>query len=108
MNDQRAADDVTAYVPTDAEVLAWVKERWPHRATPDARAMKLAEEAGEVVGKVTRLAEGRGSVDALAKEMAQLAMCMKGLAAIFGIDIFAAVGAEWTEMQTRQWEGAAK
>lgn len=106
MTDTPVNHEQSAPLPSDAEVLAWVRARWPHRAHADARAMKLAEEAGEVVGQVTRVIEGRGSVEAIAKEMAQTVMCLKGLAAIYDIDIDSAVRDEWAEMQTRQWEGA--
>lgn len=94
-------------LPSDAEVLAWVRARWPERCSLDARAIKLAEEAGEVVGAAVRLGEGRGSTAHLAKELAQLVMCIKGVAAVAGIDVEEAVRAEWAEMQHRQWEGAA-
>lgn len=95
-----------ARVPTDAEVLAWVRARWPDRCGLDARAMKLGEEAGEAVGAATRIAEGRGTRAALAKELAQVVMCVKGLAAAADVDLDAAVRAEWVDMQTRQWPGA--
>lgn len=91
--------------PTNDEVLAWVRERWPHRCDLTNRAMKLGEEAGEVIGAVVRIEEGRGSTDHLAKELAQLVMCIKGIAAIAGIDVETAVANEWDEMQTRQWPG---
>lgn len=93
--------------PTNDEVLAWVRERWPERCDLTSRAMKLAEEAGEVVGAVVRIEEGRGSLAHLTQELAQLVMCIKGVAAIAGIDMEAAVDTEWTNMQARWWPGSA-
>lgn len=93
--------------PSSDEVLRWVRERWPDHCDPTWRAMKLAEEAGEVVGAVVKMAEGRKTKADLATEMAQLVMCVLGLAAAADIDLDVAVRNEWADMQTRQWRGAA-
>ena len=91
--------------PSNVEVLEWARARWPERCGLGDRAKKLAEEAGEVMGAVVRIEEGRGSKEHLAQELARLVMCIKGVAAAADIDVDAAVEAEWAEMQTRQWAG---
>ena len=89
--------------PFQADVLAWARERWPDRCDPVNRALKVGEEAGEVLGAVVRMGEGRGSKAHLAQELAQLALCTMALAEAADIDLPFAVSAEWSEIQERVW-----
>lgn len=88
-------------------VLAWVRERWPDYCDPVWRAMKIGEEAGEVLGAVVKSQEGVGgkTIDDVAKETAQLVMCAYGLAEAAGFDLDEYLDAEWADMQTRVWPG---
>lgn len=80
-----------------ADMLAWVAERrWA--IDMESRALKLAEEAGEVVGAVVKIPEGRKQRSDLAIELAQLVLCAKALAEASGIDLDAAVSSEWEAM----------
>lgn len=88
---------IVRHVP-QADVLAWAAKRWPDGVDVQSRALKLAEEAGEVIGAVVKMPEGRKSKADLAIELAQLVMCAKGLAEAAGIDLDAAVSSEWWEM----------
>jgi NTP pyrophosphatase (non-canonical NTP hydrolase) len=89
--------------PSPTDVIEWVRQRWPHACTVESRALKLAEEAGEVVGAVVKMSEGRKTLADLATECAQAVMCLKGIAGAAGFDLDAAVTAEWVDMQTRTW-----
>lgn len=94
-------------VPDGDQVMDWVRRKFPDRSDMEARAAKLAEEAGEVVGAVNRIVEGRGKPGHLATELAQLHMCLVSLASVAGIDLEQAIAAEWADMQTRVWTTSA-
>lgn len=102
-----AQDGETGAVPTQAQMLAFVAERWPDRCGPDHRAMKVAEEAGEVVGAVVKMSEGRKTKADVAQETAQLVMVAMALAESVGFDLAAAIADEWADLATRQWPGVA-
>lgn len=87
--------DWWADMPTQADVLAWVADRWPNRTTPIWRAGKLSEEAGEVMGAVIKVDEGRKTVEDIRMEAAQVVICAMGLAESVGFDLWQAVADEW-------------
>lgn len=91
--------------PTQAEMLAFVAARWPDRCGPDHRAMKVAEEAGEVVGAVVKMSEGRKTTADVGQEAAQLVLVTMALCESIGVDLHAAIAAEWADLATRQWPG---
>lgn len=82
-------------LPTQRQVLDWVRRHYPSKADPEGRALKLGEEAGGVQGAVIKIAEGRKTIEDLRTELAQLALCTMGLAESVGVDLQAAVGSEW-------------
>lgn len=92
-----------AGIPTQAEVLAWVAERWPEHLAPVWRAMKSGEEAGEILGAVIKEELGLKPPGTIAMESAQAVLCIMSLAESVGFDLWAAVAAEWTTLQTRKW-----
>ena len=91
--------------PTQADTLAWVRERWPDHATPIWRAAKLAEEAGEALGAVIKSQEGVGGKTTadIAQETAQVVICAMALAESVGFDLWAEVAAEYARCQVRTW-----
>lgn len=84
-----------ASLPTQAQTLEWVRERWPDRTDPMWRALKLGEEAGEVQGAVVKMGQGRKTLADLATETAQLVICAMALAESAGFDLTSAIAAEW-------------
>lgn len=90
-------------IPTQAEVLAWVAERWPGYTAPVWRAIKMGEEAGEVLGAVTKAELGLKPESEIAVETAQTVLCAMSLAESVGFDLWAAVAADWETMKTRTW-----
>lgn len=93
------------YFPTQADTLAYVAERWPDRCTPIWRAAKLCEEAGEVMGAVIKMDEGRKTLADLRQETAQVVICAMALAQSAGFDIREAVSDEY-EHATRTTQEA--
>lgn len=89
--------------PTQAQTLAWVRERWPDRTDPMWRALKLGEEAGEVQGAVVKMGEGRATLADLMTETAQLVICAMALAESAGFDLQLAIAAEWQRCGVRVW-----
>ncbi len=90
-------------VPSQAEVLAWVAERWPAHVTPVWRAVKVGEEAGEVLGAVIKADLGIKRRSAIRTETAQLIVCAMALAEAEGFDWQEAVADEWQDMASRVW-----
>jgi len=82
-------------MPTQAQTLEWVRRQWPGHTDPRSRALKLGEEAGEVLGAVVKMDEGRKTLADLAMELAQLVICAMALAESAGIDLEQAIAAEW-------------
>lgn len=89
--------------PSQQEVLAWTRQRWPDKCDPVSRAMKVGEEAGEVIGAVVKMNEGRKTKADLAFECAQLVLCVQALAESAGFDLAEYVEAEWQTIQRRVW-----
>lgn len=81
--------------PTQAQTLAWVAQRWPDRTGLIWRAGKLCEEAGEVMGAVIKMDEGRKTLDDLRMETAQVVICAMALAEAAGFDLRNAVTDEY-------------
>lgn len=78
-------------------IQEWRETRWPKPGDPDPwDAMKLGEEAGEVLGAVTKLAEERATMNDLADEMGDVLIALSVLAGRYG----------WTldELRARRWE----
>ncbi len=90
-------------VPTQAETLEFVRQRWPNRVEPIWRASKCAEEAGECLGALNK---PWLTVDDLEKETAQLAICVMALAESAGFDLRQAVADEWVRANERTWPDA--
>lgn len=89
-------------LPTQVDTLEWCRHKgFP--LDPQGRAMKLGEEAGEVLGAVVKMAEGRKSVHDLAQETAQLVICALALAQSAGFDLEGAIADEWDRCGTREW-----
>lgn len=86
---------------TQADALQFVRDRWPHRLRPEARALKLGEECGEVQGAVTKWLEGRDTVAHIAQETAQAIIVAMSLAESVGFDLAEAIDAEWALVQDR-------
>lgn len=93
-------------VPRQAEVLAWVAARWPDYTSPVWRAMKAGEEAGEILGAVTKEELGLKPPGTIAVESAQAVLCIMSLAESVGFDLWEAVAADWETMKTRTWSPA--
>lgn len=87
-------------MPDQAQTLAWVAERWPDRTALIWRAAKLGEEAGEVLGAVIKMDEGRKTLADLRMEVAQVVICAMALAESAGFDLFTAIADEY-ERATR-------
>lgn len=89
-------------MPTQRQTLEWVAERWPDHCTPAWRAVKLAEEAGEVCGAVIKSSEGvdRKTAEDVAQETAQLVICAMALAETVGFNLFAEVEKEYRRCTT--------
>lgn len=86
---------LTTTPPDQADVFAWVQRTFPDMTAPIHRAAKLAEEAGEVVGAVIKIAEGRKTKFDLADELGDLMLCALALADSAGIDLLAAAAMRW-------------
>jgi NTP pyrophosphatase (non-canonical NTP hydrolase) len=95
------------YVPTQAETLTFVKERWPHMADAQSRLNKMGEEYGEIVGAFVKMRDntGRKTLVDLAQETAQLAICVMAFAEANGFDLRREVAEEWERATHRQWVG---
>lgn len=81
-------------MPTQADVLAWRAKR-DLRTDIDGCALKLGEEAGEVLGALIKMGEGRKTINDLRMEVAQTVICAMGVAEAAGFDVFDAVADEW-------------
>jgi phosphoribosyl-ATP pyrophosphohydrolase len=102
------ADDLVAIVREHLDAAAlqgavgvWRDARWPMNKTVDRSAMKVAEEAGEVVGAAVKMAEGRASMWNLATEAADTVIALYGLAHAAGFDLDLHVRERWAEVQAR-------
>lgn len=94
-------------LPTQADVLAWVAERWPDRVSVVWRAMKFGEESGEVLGAVVKESIGLKTKADIAQESAQASLCLMALAEAAGFDLNAAIITEWADCATRTWVAEA-
>lgn len=93
-------EDMPARLPTQAQVLAWRRKRWPHLVAPEWCGVKLAEEAGEVNGAITKTAEGEGRKDDAdtAQETAQTVIVAMALAESVGFDLWGEVAKEYARI----------
>ena len=84
-------------LPTQREVLDWVRSQWPDSTSLLWRALKLGEEVGEVQEAVVKMSEEppRKSAIDLAQETAQLTLCAMALAEAAGFDLQSEICAEW-------------
>jgi NTP pyrophosphatase (non-canonical NTP hydrolase) len=90
-----------------AEVWAMTQELFPHRADPRSRALKFAEEAGEVVGAVVKHDEGRMSLDDIESEIADATIVLASLCGSLGLDYAAVLRRWWSMALTKQRERLA-
>lgn len=81
--------------PTQTQIMEWVRIKFPTKTSVVHRAMKLGEEAGEVLGAVTKMDEGRKTKADLGQELAQAVICCMGVAEAAGIDLDQEVRREW-------------
>lgn len=79
-------------------------ERWPDYTTPVWRAIKAGEEAGEILGAVTKAELGLKPESEIGVESAQTVLCIMSLAESVGFDLWEAVAADWETMKTRKWD----
>jgi len=79
------------------EVGPWQRTRWPMTATVERTAMKVGEEAGEVLGAVIKCGEGRRTVEDVANELADVLITACACADLHGIDLQDAVSRRWNE-----------
>lgn len=64
----------------EAALSVWHDAKWPDKGDDRLVTNKLAEEAGEVCGAATKMAEGRATIEALADEMGDVLICLAVLA----------------------------
>jgi hypothetical protein len=67
------------------------------------RAMKFAEEAGELVGAVVRLLEGRGDRAAIQAEGGDVAITLAALLDSVDVALTDTMFHRWNEIKTRTW-----
>ena len=96
------------YDQYDQVLSAFQMEVWQFCAArfdsdPRARAMKFAEEAGELVGAVVRLLEGRGSRSDVQDEAGDVVVTLAALLAAVDVALVDAVYCRWAEVQGRWW-----
>ena len=84
-----------------AEVGPWQADRWPQHENPVSKALKVAEEAGEVAGAVIKASEGRKSRMDIAAEIGDVVIALAGLCETLDIPFGVAVGARWYEVCNR-------
>lgn len=84
-----------------AEVKAWQDERWPGHAHPITKALKFAEEAGEVAGAVIKSYEGRTTRQDIADEIGDAVIALAGLCESLEIPFGVAVGNRWFHVKRR-------
>lgn len=96
----RAVSSTEIPFPTQKQTLDWVASKWADRTTPIWRAAKLCEEAGETIGAVIKLDEGRKTLDDIKMETAQVVICAMALAESVGFDLWDAVVGEYLRATT--------
>lgn len=86
----------------EERILAWrrTKTSWVP-CSADAFAMKVGEEAGEVLGAVTKVAEHRASLDDLRGEMGDVLVALSCLAAWHGWTLDELRSSRFEEVQRR-------
>jgi NTP pyrophosphatase (non-canonical NTP hydrolase) len=96
---------MTLIGPTQKDTLDFVRERWPHHVSPQARLNKLGEEYGEVVGAFVKMGDGTGrkTLADLAQETAQMVICAMALAEAAGFDLLVEIADEWERSCNRKW-----
>lgn len=106
MADEQITQTQYATIPHDltalaAEVGAWQDVRWPQHGNSISKALKVAEEAGEVAGAVIKRAEGRKTLMDIANEIGDTVIALAGLCETLDIPFGVAVGARWFEVRNR-------
>lgn len=80
----------------------WRENRWPKPDPQDVwDANKLGGEAGEVLEAVTKIHEGRATLDDLADEMGDVLIAMSVLAGRHGWTLDGLRRRRWIEVQER-------
>jgi NTP pyrophosphatase (non-canonical NTP hydrolase) len=77
------------------EVGAWQRRTLDGDPPPLRKALKVAEEAGEVAGAVNKLADGRRTVRDVEDESGDAIIALCGLADAIGFDLATAVKRRW-------------
>lgn len=88
------------------QVAVWQAETFPDHQHPLVKAGKVAEEAGEVVGAVIKVLDGRRRVEDVAAEAAEVVVCLLGLAESLGFDLDVAVQEQWATVRARDFAAA--
>lgn len=83
------------------EVGPWQRERWPMTATRERATLKLGEEAGELLGAVVKLEEGRRTPQDVRDEIGDVLIALASVADLHGFDLHDCVAQRWAEVQTR-------
>lgn len=86
-----------------AEVGEWQRRTWPDNQDPVTKALKFAEEAGEVAGAVIKMLEGRKTQGDLANEIGDSIIALAGLAEVADINLATAVVARWSSVRERRY-----
>lgn len=89
-----------SHLPTQTEVYEWREKHHPSVMGVVWAAAKLCEEAGEVMGVVTKMNDGtnRKTKTDLRREAAQAAICVMAVAEAGGFDLDDAIREEWERM----------
>lgn len=88
--------------PSQADVLDWCA-RHGYATDMASRAMKLTEEAGEVMGAVIKIPEGRKTLTDLGQELAQLTICAMTVAEAAELDLDTEIAVEWKRANPLDW-----
>ena len=85
-------------------VRKWETTNWPDKDGGDrvlVRAAKVGEEAGEILGAVIKMGEGRLGLDDLLKEIGDVQITLHALAAELDVDLDEIASLRWEEVRHR-------
>ena len=82
------------------EIRNWQWARFP--CDEETRAAgKVCEEAGELMGAVIRLKEGRSAMSNIAEEFGDVFISLMGVANFYGFDAMNVIEARWETVRKR-------